>query len=146
MKLTPDNKKYLKIGAGVLAAIILYKIVASKTDSSGSAYDPTGNGTGGTAINPNFNAAITAMTLLNAMKEAGTEEENIFEALKNVSQVQFAQVIAAFKTQPYNTTTGNQYTMIWGGPLPKYNLQFWLKNELNSSDYAKLRQKYPQYL
>ena len=146
MKLTPENKKYLQIGAGVLAAIVLYKIIVPKTDSTGSNYDPTGNGTGGTAINPNFNAQTVATALLNAMKETGTKEQEIFAALTNVSQAQFAQVIAAFKKQPYNPTTGNQYMPIWQSNLTDYNLQFWLKEELSTSDYAKLRQKYPQYL
>jgi len=146
MKMTPQNVKYLKIGIGVVAAITLYKIIVPKTDGSGSTYDPTGNGTGGTANNPNFNAVAVKNALLDAMKETGTEEEEIFAALQNVSQAQFAQVVAAFKKQPYNPTTGNQYMPIWQSNLTDYNLQFWLKEELSPSDYAKLRQKYPQYL
>lgn len=148
--MTKKNKIIIGIAAGLAATVIIYNVVKKKTDISGIG-DPTGNGTGtGTgSTNPSvpFNANTVAEKLYDAMKYSGTDEEAIFNALKNVTQVQFAQVVAAFQNRSYNSTAGNQINYIpWGDPLPLKNLPYWLKNELSSSDYQKLSLKFPNHL
>jgi len=129
-----------------LALYIGYRVVAGKSDGSGSAYDPTGNGSNG-ATSPGyvFNAATVASKLKEAMRYTGTDEEAIINALAPVSQAQFGQVITAFKNTAYNPVTGNQYFLLWQTPT-LYQLPFWLKSELSASRYNILRLKYPSYL
>lgn len=147
--MTKKNKIILGIAAGLAATVIIYNVVKKKTDISGTG-DPTGNGTGSAgSANPSvpFNANTIAEKLYDAMKNTGTDEDAIFSALKNVTQVQFAQVVAAFQNRSYNSTTGNQINyMPWGDPLPLRDLPYWLKKELSSSDYQKLSLKFPNYL
>lgn len=144
MKLTPKNEKYIKIAAGCVAVLVLYKMLVPKSDTSGSIDDPTGNG--GTPSTPGyvFNAKKVANELLIAMREMGTDEDAIVSALTPVNATQFSQVITAFGNQPYNSTTGNQYIYIPFTSLPKRNLQYWLKNELSTQRYNILKMKYPQ--
>ncbi|QEE49606.1 annexin [Flavobacterium alkalisoli] len=144
--MTKKNKIVLGIVAGLAATVIIYNVVKKKTDISGNG-DPTGNGTGSTNPSVPFNANTIAEKLYDAMKNTGTDEDAIFSALRNVTQAQFAQVVAAFKYRSYNSTAGNQINYIpWGDPLPLKDLPYWLKNELSSSDYQKLSLKFPNYL
>ncbi|ALM50310.1 hypothetical protein AMR72_16315 [Flavobacterium psychrophilum] len=145
--MTDKEKNYVKIGVGVLGAIVLFKLVVPKTDNSGSAQDPTGNGStpvgtpGGT-----FNANATADKLYNAMKDLGTDEDKILNALMYVTPTQFAQVVKAFGKQSYNKTLGNQIRVIPWQPLTLYPLQVWLENELSSEQYNILALKYAPLL
>ena len=144
--MTEKEAKYVKIGAGVAVAFVLYKVLAPKTDNGGGDYDPTGNGSG-SASNPlyPFNATKTANALKDAMKELGTDEDAIISELTSVTQAQFAQVVKAFGKKSYNPTTGNQYFAFWQTPI-EYPLNFWLKNELSAARYNILKLKYPSYL
>jgi hypothetical protein len=92
-----------------------------------------------------FDPKLTAQKLYEAMKTAGTDEDYIFETLTGVSQTQFGAVIKAFGLKTYNSITGNQYGVI-GTTLPKRDLKYWLKNELEDNQYKLLRTKYPNYL
>lgn len=145
--MTPEQTKNLKIGTGVVAGLgLLYLLFGNKKDNSGAATDPTGNGSyspGGIAA---FNAKNVSLSLYDAMKESGTEEEAILEVLKTVNQTQFAQVATAFGNRYYNTLTGNQYSINPFSDLPKLPLKTWLNEELSVKDYAILRNKYPYTL
>lgn len=146
MKLTASQQQDLKTGAYVLAAgLLVYFVFVKRKENSGATSDPTGNGSYNPTL-PSFNAKIVAENLFDAMKDSGTDEESILETLKTVSPAQFAQVITAFGNRFYNTTTGNQYNFNPFSDLPKLPLKTWLKEELNTKDYALLRAKYPNYL
>ena len=143
MTMTPEETKYLKIGAGVVGGLLLLKLIlGSKTESTP---DPTGNGN----YNPTqivFSPRSVADGLYQAMKDTGTDEEAILEILKTVTQAQFAQVVTAFGSKYYNATTGNQYNFNPFSSLPKVNLKGWLVEELSLKDYTILRNKYPYHL
>lgn len=144
--MNPKDIETLKtVGAVVAGLGLIYLIVSKKNDNSGSAQDPTGNGSYTPTV-PVFNAQNVATALFEAMKDIGTEEEVILEVLKYVNQAQFAQVVTAFGNRYYNTVTGNQYTLNPFGTLPKLPLKTWLKEELSAQDYAVLRSKYPNSL
>jgi hypothetical protein len=143
MKITPQQKKYALIGLGIFAAgvITFYAFKKPATDNGGTQYDPTGNGgnpTGGTGYI--FSAINVADTLHNAMKDTGTDEDIIFNALAPLSQAQFVSVIQKFGSRLYNDTLGNS---VWGSPQ---NLKYWLEAELSTSDYETLRKKFPNNL
>jgi len=138
--MTDKDKKWLLIGGGVIAAIVVVSLVKGKTDTSGAASDPTGNGSA-PATTP-FNAAYVSDTLLEAMRYGGTDEEAIINALKNVSPAQFKLVIADFAKQSYNSVMGNQINYFPITPLPLEPLKVWLKSELSASTYNTLRLKY----
>jgi hypothetical protein len=148
MNLSETDKKQAKILAGVVAGgLLLYFVFRTKPDSAGGGQyqDPTGN----SGYNPGstaFNAKNVATVLYDAMKDNGTDEEVIIEALKTVNQSQFAQVIAAFGKLNYNTITGNQYNFNPFEVLPKLGLKVWLKEELSAKEYAILKLKYPNQL
>ncbi len=144
--MTSEDKKNLKLGVALVAgAGLLYLLFGKSGDNSGSINDPTGNGTylPTTSV---FNAKSVSLSLYDAMKESGTEEEAILEALKTVNQAQFGQVATAFGKRFYNTITGNQYSFNPFSPLPKLPLKTWLNEELSVKDYAILRNKYPNFL
>lgn len=144
--MSPEEIKNLKTGAIVVAGVgLLYLIVSNKNDNSGSVQDPTGN-SGYIPVIPVFNAQKVATALWEAMKDRGTEEEVILEVLKYVNQNQFAQVIIAFGKLNYNPVTGDQVNYNPFGSLTKYDLKFWLKEELSAQEYAILRSKYPNSL
>lgn len=146
MNLSETDKKQAKIIAGVVAGgLLLYFVFRTKPDSAGDSQDPTGNSgyiPGSTA----FNAKSVATLLYDAMKDVGTDEEVIMEALKTVDQNQFTKVIAAFGKLNYNELTGNQYNFNPFVTLPKFGLKQWLKEELSAKDYAILKLKYPYAL
>ncbi|MEN2415538.1 hypothetical protein [Flavobacterium mesophilum] len=140
--MTDTDKKNAKILAGVVAGgLLLYFIFRNKDEK----FDPTGN-PDYIPPQPIFSAKNIAQTLYEAMKDSGTEEDAIFEALKTVTQAQFTQVVEAFGKKPYNTTTGNQYNFNPFSDLPKLDLKTWLKEELSVKDYAVLKMKYPYAL
>jgi hypothetical protein len=142
-KITPQQKKYLMIGGGVLAAYLLYRAFSKGNDTSGSTIDPTGNG--GT-VNPDFNPTVLAQNLYESMYEMGTDDEDVLPILQLIpTQAQFGQVNTKFGTRKYNPTTGNIYA-VWPFDLDKYPLRFWLKNELSNEAYAVAKKKYPTYL
>lgn len=137
------TKKIVLIAAGtVLAGTILYFVLRKKTESTGGKCDPTGNGGNCNQIDPE----AVAEKLYNAMKESGTDEEAILFALKNVNASQFVQVMQKFGKRSYNKTLGNQIRINPFSPLPLEPLDVWLKNELTSSEYNKLKTKYSQQL
>ncbi|MEE1899588.1 hypothetical protein V1389_14660 [Flavobacterium rakeshii] len=136
-----NTKKIILITTGVIAAgTVLYFVLRKKTDSSGSECDPTGNGGNCIQVDP----ATVANSLYDAMKESGTDEEAILLALKNVNASMFNQVIQKFGKQSYNKFLGNQINITPWNPLPLEPLQVWLKNELTTNEYNKLKLKYPQ--
>jgi hypothetical protein len=140
--MTAEQTSNLKLGVGAIATVgILYLLFAKKTDNSG-VYDPAVSGSYPTV----FNAQKVATALWEAMKNRGTEEEAILEVLKYVNQNQFAQVIIAFGKLNYNPVTGDQVNYNPFGSLTKYDLKFWLKEELSAQEYAILRSKYPNSL
>ena len=141
--MTPETEKNLKIAAGVAGGILLLNFILSKKTESTP--DPTGNG-GFIPTQTVFNAKNVANGLYQAMKDSGTEEEAILEILKTVNPIQFAQVVTAFGSLPYNATTGNQYNFNPFSSLPKVNLKGWLVEELSLRDYTILRNKYPYNL
>ncbi|KGO84434.1 hypothetical protein Q763_01445 [Flavobacterium beibuense F44-8] len=135
------TKKIIIATTGVIAAgTILYFVLRKKTDNSGGECDPTGNGQNCIQVNP----SVVADSLYNAMKESGTDEEAILLALKNVNAIMFDQVIKKFGKQSYNKYLGNQINLTPWNPLPLEPLPVWLKSELTTSEYNKLKLKYPQ--
>lgn len=146
--MTPQEAKNLKIGIGVVVGIgIIYLLTKNGNDGSGSTNDPTGNGT---IVNPGtiqFNAKNIANGLLEAMRYTGTDEEEVQNLLRTVTQQQFGLVVTAFGKPQYNKTLGNQQNpTAWFDELPFVGLKDWLKNELSTTEYATLRLKYPLYL
>lgn len=140
-----QNKKYAKYGLGALGIIALYYLfTGDKSESGTGANDPFNNG-----VLPNnsvFNAKYTAELLYDAMKDSGTDEAAIFNALQGINEQQFRLVAAAFGNRSYNTTLGNQYNLpSWMpgySPLPLLPLRTWLKEELSKQNYETLRLKY----
>ena len=147
--MTPQETKNIKIGVTVAAALLLIYLVtkAPAQDNSGASTDPTGNGDNTSPGTIVFNANKVATALYDAMKETGTDEEEVQSILKYVSATQFSKVRTAFGTKQYNKTLGNQYNpLAWFSQLPFVNLPGWLKSELSTSEYAVLRLKYPNDL
>lgn len=145
--MTEKEKGYVKIGAVALGAIVLFKLVMPKTDNSGGAEDPTGNGS--TPVGTpggSFNATTIAEKLYDAMKTTGTDEDKILNTLMYVNATQFAQVVKKFANRSYNKTMGNQINYIPFTTLPLYPLQVWLENELSSEQYNILALKYAPLL
>lgn len=133
--MTIEQSNNLKLGAAVVAGgFLLYLIIGTKKDNSGTSNDPNQN----SIPISNFSAANVADGLFAAMNKFGTDETGILEILKPVSPGQFAQVAAAFGFKPYNTWTGNDY----GFGLNSLPLKAWLKEELSASDYVILKSKY----
>lgn len=73
------------------------------------------------------------------------KNEIVLGAFANISQNQFSQVITAFGMRFYNPKLGDDLTY-FGFKPQKYNLQFWLKSELNDSEYNVLKNKFSKYL
>lgn len=142
MAITDKQKKYLIAGAGAVALVLLIRAAWPKNDSSGAGFDPTGNGSTGTSNNTNFNATKVTQELFEAMKGSFSDTEEIMDILTPLTAGQFQQVITAFATKAYNTTTGNQYELLWGDGLPKEPLKVWLKTELWESQYNQLKLKF----
>lgn len=141
------NKKPLVIGlVAVCAYVIARKTFFKQEDPTGyvpgGTYSPGQSGYPSTQIQ--FDAAKVANQLYLAMKDMGTDESSIMSALRNVNESQFAQVIQAFGSKPYNTYLGNQQSFGFG--LDSYELPFWLENELSTSEYNTLKLKYPNLL
>lgn len=146
MEITAQQEENIKTGAYVLGAgLLIYFVFIKRKENAGVNIDPTGNGTY-TPTLPSFNAKIVAENLYDAMKEIGTDEESILETLKTVTPAQFGLVVTAFGNRAYNTVTGNQYNFNPFVSLPKLPLKLWLKEELETKDYALLRAKYPNHL
>lgn len=147
MDLTPQNKKYLII-TGIVAIVggaIYYFSKNSNSGNTGTGIDPTGNGAVIPTVGTAFNAKSIAEDLYTAMSGYGTDEAMITDVLTRVNPTQFEQVFHAFGKRGYNSTTGG-IDFLWGQTITKYDLKFWLKNELDDSDYRILKLKYPQYL
>lgn len=145
-----QNKKILLAGAGI--GLIALLLSSSKKDSSTSygTEDPTGNGS---ITNANaFSAQKIADDLYNICKKTGRasflnpgQRDEIFSLLKNVSPNQFVQVKQKFGKRAYNRTWNNNYFLIGTDPT-YYPLDIILKDELESEDYATLKQKYKNSL
>ena len=136
--MTPQETKYIKIGIGVVAVGIVGYLLFSGKDNGGGGTDPTGNNG---SVTPTFNANNVRLTLFDAMNQAGTDEDTIIETLRTISQSQFKQVVDAFGLERYSDWLG--YKTSFGTPR---NLQYWLKAELSSDEYANLKRKYPNFL
>lgn len=153
--MTAQQNKYIKIGIGatVVGAILYFLFKGDGTN--GATEDPTGNGG---VINPNqpsgFNASKIANDLYEVMKTTGfaswisgngDERDILYNALKNISSSQFAQVVTAFGKKPYNPLWGGTYFALWS-TVENHTLPFILKKELLTADYNLLKQKYPNSL
>ena len=134
------TKQQKYIVGGAVAALALYLVFGKKSET-GNGVDPTGNdGAPGSGIV--FDAAKVSEDLYRAMKEMGTDEEAIIQTLVPVSPAQFVQVVKVFGKKGYNVNTGTN----WGIWLEDYTLPEWLREELSTSDYNKLKIKYPNSL
>lgn len=141
--MTPSENKNLKIaGASAVSLLVLWVVFKPKTEKGTTPFDPVSNPNGAQG----FNAKNVAAGLLKAMQTMGTNEQAIFDILTFVNQSQFAQVIKAFGSHQYNSTTGNQYNYFPVYQLPYVNLKGWLSSELSKENYASLLSKYPNYL
>ena len=143
MALTDKQKKIIIASAGVIALGALIYAALPKSDSSGTDYDTTGNGSPATTNNTNFNAAAVAQELYLQMKDT-LQNTVIFKGhvdlmaiLTKLTTTQFQQVITAFGSKPYNTMFGNQLSTLWG-ELDKHPLKVWLENELWDDEYEQL--------
>lgn len=144
-KISDQEKKILIGGTVILGTFIIYKLFfANKIDNSGTNIDPTGNGnnasTGG-VVPYSFNAQAVANALHQEMAATFTNKDSIIDILTPISKNQFSEVIKKFGTKSYNTITNNNYAVI-GFSLPKYTLQRWLKEELDTQRYNTLKIKY----
>jgi len=145
MELTPQNKKAILIGAGVLVAgYFAYKyLVPNQYSSISLGYDPTRNGSAATTNTANFSAAKTVQDLYDAMKEMGTDEAAVKAALAPLTAAQFKQVYNLFGRRVYNTLSGNIYIPIWASEEDyKQPLKVWLKEELSDSEYKAMKLKF----
>ena len=108
-------------------------------------YSTAGTNSNVTLYGETFNAKEIAKKLKEAMLPdtfwGGTDENEIIEVLTGITQAQFYKVIIAFGMQPYNPTKGSQFLAIYD-----YSLPFWLKNELDDSDYKLLKTLFPKHL
>ena len=93
-----------------------------------------------------FNASKVAEAIYDAMKESGTNEIKIVNALKSVTLEQYKLVAQKFGKQSYNKTLGNQYNFNPFSSLPLEPLQVWLENELSDEQYNILSLKYSPLL
>ena len=144
--MTANEKKYLKYGSVIALIGLVYLLTRTKQESgSSNVFDntPLPNGT-------LFNAKSIAELLYDAMKDSGTDEASIFNALQGVDESRFIAVSNAFGRRSYNETLGNQYNLPpWFpgySPLPLLPLKTWLKTELSKQNYETLRLKYPNSL
>lgn len=133
------QQKYIAGGAAALFA--LYLVFGNKKAGPGNGVDPTGND-GPPGSNYIFNAGKVANDLWRAMKDMGTDEEAIFQTLVPVTPAQFVKVVQAFGKAGYNRNTGT-VSGIW---LDELTLPEWLREELSTTDYNKLKVKYPNSL
>ncbi len=135
------QQKYILYGTAAIG--VLYLIFGKKADDGGGGggVDPTGN-EGPPGSGYIFNPGKVANDLWRAMKDMGTDEEAIFQTLVPVTPAQFVKVVQAFGTAGYNMNTGTA-TGIW---LEELTLPQWLREELSTSDYNKLKVKYPNSL
>ena len=145
--MTPQEKKYLVYaGAAFLVVGGLYWYTSTGAESGGSSIDPTGNGGQLPESNTTaFNAKKVADELYEAMRYVGTDKPAITASLRNISQIQFGQVYAAFGTRFYNKTTGNTTEYLFQ-TIKKENLKTWLYNEVDTEFYNTWKLKYPKYL
>jgi hypothetical protein len=138
MQLTKNEKIVVGVSAVLLTGVIVFLIVKKK-DNSGASDDPTGNNGNGSNQVP-FNALSIADSLHNAMKDIGTDESAIFNALQGVNASQFVEVVTAFGLRKYNSWLGND---VGGSVQP---LKVWLSEELSTDEYKTLKLKYTNSL
>lgn len=134
MSFFKENKKPILIGVGVVTALAALAFVLPKKDATGKepSYDDEDSG-------GNFTPQQVANSLLEAMKGLGTDEAAIIEALTPVASEQmFAQVFDAFGVKSYLT--------IMPPFVTQGDLKHWLKSELSTGEYNRLKGKYPNYL
>lgn len=129
-----NKNTILYSAAGILGIVALVKLFPGK-DTSGSG-DPvfdkdenTGSG---------FTPKNVADKLYEAMKGLGTDESAIWEVLTPVSESMFIEVIEAFGIKTY--------PVLYPPFIAKGDLIHWLKSELSSGEYNRLKQKYPNVL
>lgn len=130
-------------GAAILIGGYLY---FTKNDNSGGSDDPTGNGDISSPgnISDNFNAKKIANELYEIMSYTVPNKTGILNALRSVTQDQFAEVIKAFGKNKYNSTFGNTLEAFYQ-TLPAKDLIYWLQKELGN-EIQTLKLKYPKYL
>ncbi len=141
--MTAKENRNLKIaGASAVSLLALWLITKPKTEKGNTPYDPVTNPNGAQG----FNAKNVAAGLLKAMATMGTDEQAIFDILTFVNAAQFKEVVKAFGSHQYNSTTGNQINYFPVYQLPYVSLKGWLASELSKENYASLRSKYPNSL
>jgi hypothetical protein len=133
---TKNKNVILYSTAAVVGVVALVKLFPGK-DTTGNGEpvfdEPTNNDT-----QNGFTAIAIANKLYEAMKGVGTDESAILEALTPLSETMFAQVVEAFGKKSYITLVP---PFVASG-----DLIHWLKSELTSSEYKRLKQKYPNIL
>ncbi len=148
----PNQVKNIKIVSGAAVGLLLLYLVIPKKDTSGAAYDPTGNGNtipGSTGMV--FNAHTVANKLYAILVKSGfagawinsDDKSAIFAILTNVNEAQMRQVVTAFGSLAYNSVTGDQLNFNPFSGLDRHDLVFWLNNEMDSDGKFFLRTKYP---
>ncbi len=140
------TKKYLIYGGITLVLVYAgYRMLQPQADEAVSDIDPTGNGNydpGAAAAN--FDPIKIADELYVAMNKMGTDTATVLSILGSLSQDKFGQVFNAFGKRTYNDATGNDFDPF--GVVPVRDLVFWLKEELNASQIASYRLKFPNYI
>lgn len=133
---TKNKKPILITSALVVGVVAIVKLFPGK-DTTGNGEpvfdEPTNNDT-----QNGFTAIAIANKLYEAMKGVGTDESAILEALTPLTETMFSQVVEAFGKKSYLTITP---PFVASG-----DLVHWLKSELTSSEYNRLKQKYPNVL
>jgi len=95
------------------------------------------------AVISDLKAKQIANVLYNAMKNPGTDEQAIFQALQGLSYNDFVKVSNAFGMKYYDKVLGVEGGWLFNDPL---DLTGWLYQELNNSDLAKLHDIAPNIL
>lgn len=95
--------------------------------------------------NPNFppstitslEAAAIANVLYDAMKNPGTDEEAIFNGLRDMTYNDFVLISDAFGKKSYNTNFGAEPG--WDIMADKHNLYDWLLFELKENEFSQIK-------
>jgi hypothetical protein len=137
-----NNIKPIIIGAGVLVSTyMLYKWLTKPRPTAqfdNSFPNP---------VISDLKAKEIANILYNAMKNPGTDEQAIYNALQGLSYNDFVKVSNAFGMKYYNKTLGVEDDSWFSGIFTEQlDLTAWLYQELSLSDLNKLHQIAPNIL
>lgn len=143
------NKNIPKIvaGAGFVVGTIFGVLAITKGNSKSTNNSKYLDDPG--ATDPSFDPKQIANDIHQIMRVVnwtnGDKNQIILTAFTGLSQSQFAQVVKAFGLRNYNTVTGSDSTP-FGLFQTKQPLKVWLKEEMSTSDYLLLKDKFKKYL